>query len=234
MLPSTLSPCFALGYVVDNNIFTVPLSHQNSGFLSPVAMKLQKRDIGLPFVRQSVSPSVRLLLLNNLKSFPPFYNLYIDYNPTPFIQAISDGGHLALRYAVFFMFAACVITETWMPCLEKANHSLGRVMPENWSRRKWQIYYGKSSTFDLRRSFKLDWALNSFNILLHSHESLIKLLLLGPRHSYTFLDVSKAFDNVHHPALLQCLDNRCSHSEKKGCRNSTPRGAIWLSVIWRP
>ena len=24
------------------------------------------------------------------------------------------------------------------------------------------------------------------------------------------------------------------HSEQKGCRNSTPRGAIWLSVIWRP
>ncbi len=21
---------------------------------------------------------------------------------------------------------------------------------------------------------------------------------------------------------------------KKGCRNSTPKGAIWLSVIWRP
>ncbi len=37
--------------------------------LSPVATKLRKGDIGLPFVRPSVSPSVRPSALNNLKAF---------------------------------------------------------------------------------------------------------------------------------------------------------------------
>ncbi len=37
-----------------------PSGVRTAGFLSPIAAKLRKGDIGLPFVRQSVRPSVHL------------------------------------------------------------------------------------------------------------------------------------------------------------------------------
>ncbi len=49
--------------------------------------------------RPSVRPaSITLIVLVRIQRYR---NLYIAYNPTPFIQAISDGGHLALRICSF-------------------------------------------------------------------------------------------------------------------------------------
>ncbi len=81
-------------------------------YLSPVATKLRKGDIGIPFVRQSVSPSVRLSDLNNLKSSTHvWYMHYLQllnapFPPNPGILCAGNQrrGTLSFTRMQFFLF----------------------------------------------------------------------------------------------------------------------------------
>ncbi len=82
---------------IDNNSqLSYTLRSVTAPFLSPVATKLRKGDIGLPFVRPSVRPfALNLLTHNN----PPLL-IGFFYGTT-----LSDGGHLSVTRTQFFLQA---------------------------------------------------------------------------------------------------------------------------------